>query len=72
MNNWFNTLNESLSSEDLVRLWPLGVNINYNENVSVSSDGIFISIYRDERGFYERPIYYPTKLQNGYVERFKI
>lgn len=60
--NFFNTLNEALDSENLVELWPLGTNIDYNQNVSVvgNDDETFISVYRDERGMYERPIHYAT------------
>ena len=67
MTNWFNTLNESLSSENLVESWPLGVNIRYNETVQVVDKGVFISVYRDERGFYERPIHYKTKMEDSYI-----
>lgn len=60
--NFFNTLNEALDSENLVELWPLGTNIDYNQNVGVvgNDDETFISVYRDERGMYERPIHYAT------------
>ncbi len=60
--NFFNTLNESLQSEGLLELWPLGTNIAYNETVGIiGTDGeTYISVYRDERGMYERPIHYST------------
>ena len=59
--NFFNTLNEALASENLVADWKLGLNINYNETVTMISDkNIYISVYRDNRGKYERPIHYST------------
>lgn len=58
--NFFNSLNESLESEGLVEKWPLGSNIGYGETVRHIVDDILISVYRDERGMYERPIHYKT------------
>ena len=59
---YFPTLNDALAAEGLVHLWPLGVNISYNETqvVHVEDDKVLrhISVYRDERGHYERPIHY--------------
>lgn len=66
MRNWFPTLNEALESEGLVDLWPLGENIRYGETKrQFSPDGAYlrmISVYRDERGMYERPVHYMTKM----------
>ena len=59
--NWFPTLNDALESEGLVALWPLGLNIRYGETRTAVAEGKFISVYRDERGMYERPIHYATK-----------
>jgi len=57
--NFFPTLNESLESEGLVEKWPIGSNINYGDTVRhITDDGTLISVYRDERGMYERPIHY--------------
>lgn len=62
--NWFETLNQSLESENLVDLWPMGTNIGYGENVRVHvQDGTkerLISVYRETDGRYERPIHYIT------------
>ncbi len=63
--NFFNTLNEALDSESLVELWPLGSNIQYGEttrHIVQSEPGVvlLISVYRNEVGQYERPIYYRT------------
>lgn len=59
--NFFPTLNESLESEGLVEQWPLGSNINYGDTVRHIVDNTLISVYRDERGMYERPIHYSIK-----------
>lgn len=64
--NWFPTLNDALDSEGLYLFWPLGVNINYGETVSLSAGGRWISIYRDEAGRYERPVHYATKVPETY------
>ena len=58
--NWFPTLNAALEAEGLVDLWPLGTNINYGETVDVVAEGQFITVYRDERGMYERPVHYAS------------
>lgn len=57
--NWFDTLNQALESEDLVDKWPLGLNIGYGEHARVDTDdNIHISIFRETNGMYERPIHY--------------
>lgn len=70
-NNWFPTLNGALEAENLVALWPLGLNINYGETVAIASRGRYISVTRDKRGFYERPIHYSTKMSSGLVQRIQ-
>ena len=63
--NWFNTLNEALESECLTETWDsitMG-GIGYGESVRYTYDngtkhGHFITICRDERGMYERPVHY--------------
>jgi len=60
--NWFLTLNEALQSEDLVNLWPLGLNIGYGETARFTTDcGRLISVYRETDGLYERPVHYKTR-----------
>lgn len=62
--NWFNTLNEALDSEGLLDMWytnnpPIGYNEIYSYTFEDDTKyGHYISIYRDERGMYERPIHY--------------
>ena len=64
MNNWFNTLNEALEAEGLQAYWPLGKNMRYEETATLIAEtpkgNIFISIYRCDRGLYERPIHFKT------------
>jgi len=61
--NWFSTLNEALESENLVHMWPLGLNIEYGESAGTTFDdatkfGHYITIYRSSTGNYERPVHY--------------
>lgn len=63
--NWFPTLNESLASENLLEAWDAATfgGIQYGETKTwIWQDGTkyghFVSIYRDERGMYERPVHY--------------
>ena len=60
--NWFAMLNEALEAEGLIDLWPLGLNIGYDQTISFSAGGQWISVYRDRDGRYERPIHYATKV----------
>jgi len=59
---YFKTLNDALEAEGLVQDWPLGLNIQYGHTESTVSNGKYISVYRDERGMYERPIHYKTQM----------
>ena len=62
--NWFNTLNEALESEGLLFTWKLHFSpIGYNETFTYTFDdgsmyGHYVSIFRDNRGLYERPVHY--------------
>jgi len=62
MQNKFNTLQEALDAENIAHMWDYSP-INYNETRSLTYDdgtryGHYVTIYRDERGLYERPIHY--------------
>lgn len=62
---YFETLNESLGSRDLIELWPIGSNIQYGETVyHIVKDGNnhrLISVYLDNvTGRYEEPVTYIT------------
>ena len=65
---WFGTLNEALDAEGLTHLWPLGVNLGYEESVGLSAGGRWISVYRDGAGRYERPVHYATQVPDTYPE----
>ena len=61
-NNYFPTLSEALDAENLSHAWPC-TPIAYGQTIGLTYDdgskyGYYISIYRDERGLYERPIHY--------------
>ena len=66
MQNFHNTLNESLSanSEKLVALWDIYQNVAYGETKQIFvEDGKktrLISVYRDSRGMYETALSYIT------------
>lgn len=62
MQNRFETLQEALDAEEIAYMWDCSP-INYNETRTLTYEdgsryGHYISIYRDERGLYERPIHY--------------
>jgi hypothetical protein len=62
--NWFDTLNQSLDSEDLADSWDcLWAPIRYGETRSYHFDngtkhGHQVSISRETDGRYERPVHY--------------
>lgn len=62
--NYFPTLNAALESEDLLESWEFtSPAIKYGQTRSWSWDngtrrGHWVSVYRDERGMYERPVHY--------------
>jgi len=63
---YYNTLNEALTATDekLVALYPVGYNLRYGETIRFVKDGIFVSVYRDERGMYEEAISYESKCKD--------
>ena len=64
MRNYFPTLNDALEAENLVPAWECtNPPIQYGETRTWtwedgSKYGRLISVYRDERGRYERPVHY--------------
>lgn len=64
MTNFFPTLNDALESENLLDAWDIAFSpIARGDSFrwtweDGSKNGRLISIYRDERGMYERPIHY--------------
>jgi hypothetical protein len=62
MQNRFSTLSEALESENLSHAWD-GQHIPYGHTIGQTYQdgtryGHYISVYRDERGLYERPVHY--------------
>ena len=60
--NKFNTLSEALDSENLGHAWDERP-IAYDQTIGLTFDdgtkhGHYVSVYRDEKGLYERPIHY--------------
>jgi hypothetical protein len=62
--NWFDTLNQSLESENLLDSWDISFSpISYGETFRWTWDdgskyGRLISITREIDGKYERPVHY--------------
>lgn len=47
--NWFDTLNQALESENLTELWPFGLNIGYGETARFVTDcNRLISVYTQQ------------------------
>lgn len=61
--SFYPTLNQALEATDpaLVNLFPIGWNLNYEQTIRCVKDGVFFSVYRDERGMYEEAIMYASK-----------
>ena len=64
--SFYNTLNEALAATDekLMALYPVGYNLRYGETIRFVKDGVFVSVYRDERGMYEEAISYESKCED--------
>ena len=60
MQNYFETLNDALDSENLLECWPVTANVPYGATVGLAHAGRWLSVYRDESGRYERPVHYAT------------
>jgi len=63
---YYNTLNEALAATDekLVALYPVGYNLQYGETIRFVKEGVFVSVYRDERGMYEEAVSYASKCED--------
>lgn len=60
--NWFPTLADALEAESIGHMWD-GRHIPYGQTLTMTYQdgtryGHYVSVYRDERGMYERPIHY--------------
>ena len=60
--NYFDTLNAALDAEGLLGLWPATASVPYGATVGLAARGRWLSIYRDEKGRYERPVHYATAM----------
>ena len=59
------TLNQALIAGKVdVALWPMGCNIGYGQTARVVSDGVFISVSRDNIGLYETAISYASQCED--------
>ena len=63
MQNWFNTLSEALDAEGLLDTWdcywePMGYESNRRYTAEIDGRYHHVSLYRNERGMYERPVHY--------------
>ena len=62
MKNRFQTLSEALESENIAHMWD-GRPIPYDTTLGLTYNdgtryGHYVSVYRDEKGLYERPVHY--------------
>lgn len=62
MQCYFDTLNAALVSEGLLDAWPMTASLamTYGATVGLAHNGRWISVYRDAKGRYERPVHYAT------------
>ena len=60
--NYFDTLNAALDADGLLDLWPVTASVPYGATVGLAAQGRWLSVYRDERGRYERPVHYATAM----------
>ena len=63
---FYPTLNSALIARDpaLLELWPIDFYVPYGHTAMVVESGVYISVYRDERGLYEEAISYESKCEN--------
>lgn len=45
-------------------VWPLGLNLNYNQTARLVSNGLFVSVCRDNLGMYETAISYASQCED--------
>lgn len=56
------TLNQALIAGNVdLELWPMGCNIGYGQTARVVSNGLFITVSRDNNGKYETAISYASQ-----------
>lgn len=60
--NWHDTLNQALEAGNVdLAVWPLGLNLNYNQTARLVCNGLFVSVCRDNKGLYETAISYTSQ-----------
>lgn len=59
------TLDQALIAGNVsLDVWPMGLNIEYNQTARLVSNGLFISVCRFENGNYETAISYKSECEN--------
>lgn len=65
--SWHDTLNQAMIAGNVsLDVWPLGLNLNYNQTARLVCNGLFVSVCRDERGMYETAISYTSQCEDFY------
>lgn len=63
--NWHDSLNQALEAGNIdLAVWPLGLNLNYNQTARIVSNGLFVSVCRDNKGLYETAISYTSQCED--------
>ena len=65
--NWFPTLDEAFAAGGVHKVPMITEDIPRGAYLNICHDGIYVTVYRDERGYYERAISYATKMQGTWV-----
>lgn len=64
------TLNQALEAGNVcTSVWPLGLNLNYNQTVRLVSNGLFVSVCRFANGDYETAISYASQCEDFAIVR---
>ena len=59
------TLNQALLAGNVsLGVWPLGLNIGYNQTARIVSNGLFVSVCRFDNGNYETAIGYKSECED--------
>ena len=59
------TLNQALIAGNVsLDVWPLGLNIGYNQTARIVSNGLFVSVCRFENGNYETALSYASQCED--------
>lgn len=59
------TLNQALIAGNVsLDVWPLCLNLNYNQTARIVSNGLFVSVCRFDNGNYETAISYASECED--------